>query len=155
MSAFDASWLAQHQTKMASFRGEPIRPAPLLIEFSIPHALKLPNQTNGRFWPASHAYRKRLLPMVAEAVNPWAGHQPMERARLTFTRYSVGTPDPDAVHGCIKPLLDLLLVQSKTHPSSFGLIRDDSPDLIEYMAVGIKVAHRAEQRTSVRIERLA
>lgn len=140
---------------MAALRGEPIKPAPLLIEFSIPHALKLPNQTNGQFWPAGHAYRKRLLPMVAEAVKPWAGHACMERARLTVMRYSVGTPDPGAVPAAVKPLVDLLLVQSKTHPHSLGLIRDDSPAHIELIAVGVKVSHRNEQRTVVRIERLA
>lgn len=152
---FDAAWLSAHNAKMASFRGEPVKSPPLLIEFSIPVALKLPNRTNGGHWINLYAYRKRLVPLVADAVKPWAGHQPMERARITFSRYSVGTPDPDAVHASVKPLLDLLLVQSDTHPHSFGLIRDDSPDLIEYMAVGIKVSHRSEQRTSVRLERLA
>lgn len=155
MNGFDASWLRQYETRMASLRGEPIKLPPLLIEFSIPHMMRLPNRTNGNHWSVSHAYRKYLLPMVSDAVEPWAGHQPMERARLTFSRYSVGFADPDAVHGSVKPLLDLLLVQSKTHPSSLGLIRDDSPMHIEYAAVGIKVAHRIEQRTRVRIERLA
>lgn len=155
MNGFDASWLRQHETRMASLRGEPIKPPPLLVEFSIPHMMRLPNRTNGNHWSVSHAYRKKLAPLVAEAVKPWAGHLPMERARIMFSRYSVGTPDPDAVHASVKPLLDLLLIKSDAHPHSFGLLTDDSPDLIEYMAVGIKVAHRNEQRTSVRIERLA
>lgn len=140
---------------MTVLRGEPIKPAPLLVEFSIPHVLKLPNQTNGYFWPVAHAYRKTLVPLVAEAVKPWSGHQPMEKARIIIMRYSVGVCDPDAVPAASKPLIDLLLVPSKVHPHSFGLIQNDSPAHIELIAVGVKVAHRHEQRTSVRLDRLA
>lgn len=151
---FDQAWLAQHNAKMAAFRGEPIKPPPLLVEFSIPYALKLPNTTNGRHWIAAHGYRKRLGEMVAEAVKPWAGHQPVGRARVTITRYSIGTPDPDAIGAACKPLIDLLLVKSKVHPHSFGLLVDDSPAHIEFVPVAVKVATRKEQRTHVRIERL-
>jgi len=146
-AAWDMSWLKQHQTRMASMRGEPIKPPPLLIQFSIAHALKLPNTTGGYFWPASHAYRKKLLPLVADAVKPWEG-------RVTITRYSVGIPDPGAVMAATKPLVDLLLVRTKTHPSSMGLIRDDSPAHIELIAVGAKAESRKHQRTEVKIERI-
>lgn len=140
---------------MAAFRGEPIKPPPLMIQFSIPYALKLPNTTNGRHWIAAHAYRKRLGEMVGEAVKPWAGHQPMERARVTITRSSVGVPDPDAVGAACKPLIDLLLVRSKVHPASFSLITDDDPAHIVFVPLAEKVAHRSEQRTSVLIESLS
>lgn len=154
MPGFDQAWLNVHQTRMATFRGEPVKPSPLLIEFSIPVALKLPNQANGRHWTASYAYRKRLLPMVAGAVKPWAGHLPMERARVEITRFSVGVGDQDNVTASVKPLLDLLLVRSATHPHSFGLLVDDGPDHITLTVIGAKVAHRSEQKTAVRIERL-
>lgn len=154
MAGFDQSWLSAHNAKMAAFRGEPIKPPPLMVEFSIPVALKLPNRTNGQHWSAAHAYRKELLPLVAEAVKPWAGHLPMERARVTIKRYSVGVCDPDAVPAACKPLIDLLLAPSKVHPHSFGLIQDDSPAHIELVAVGAKAASRAAQRTVVLIEQL-
>lgn len=152
---FDDAWLNAHNAKMAAFRGEPTRPAPLLIEFSIPAALKLPNETNSQHWIKSYAYRKRLVPMVAEAVKPWAGHAPMERARVEITRFSVGVGDQDNITASVKPLLDLLLLRSRTHPHSFGLLVDDSPGHIDLVVVGAKAERRSDQKTAVRIERLA
>lgn len=149
------SWLAAHQAKMAAQRGEPVKPAPLLIDFSIPYALKLPNTTNGRHWIAAHGYRKRLGEMVAEAVKPWQGHAPMERAKVTITRWSVGIADQDGVVASVKPLIDLLLVRSKVHPHSFGLITDDDPKHIELVVTGAKATSRKEQRTHIMIERLS
>jgi hypothetical protein len=155
VAGFDQAWLAAHQAKMAAHRGEPIRPAPSLVEFSIAYPLKLPNTTNGRHWIAAHGYRKRLGEMVGEAVKPWNGQQPMERARVTITRWSIGVCDADNLVSSVKPLLDLLLVRSKAHPHSFGLIRDDDPAHVELVVLPGKAASRKEQRTDVRIERLS
>jgi hypothetical protein len=148
----DAAWLAQHEAKMAGLSGVSLKPPPLLIQFEIPHAMRLPNVSNGKHWSAGVAYRKMLLGLVEPAVKAWAGHHPIERARVTITRYSVGTPDIDGAWGSVKPLVDLLLGKSKTHPHSLGVIRDDSQDHIALAVFVEKVAHRDQQKTSVRIE---
>lgn len=154
MSGFDAAWLAAYQARIAGMRGEPTKPAPLLIEFSIPVATRLPNRTQGQHWSAGHAYRKALLPLVSEAVKPWVGHAPMERARVTVTRRSVGVPDTDNCWASAKPLIDLLLARTKTHPHSLGLIVDDAPGQMELTVHSERVRHRDQHETHVRIERL-
>jgi hypothetical protein len=154
VSAFDESWLVAYRARMAGMQGEPTKPAPLLIEFSIPVATKLPNRTQGQHWSAGVAYRKALLPLVAEAVKPWVGHAPMEKARVTITRRSVGVPDQDGCWASAKPLIDLLLARTKIHPHSLGLIVDDAPGQIELTVLSERVRHRDQHETIVRIERL-
>ncbi|MHB1666160.1 hypothetical protein [Thiomonas sp.] len=53
--------------------------------------------------------------------------QPLERAFITFRRYSAGNLDWDNAYGGIKPLLDCLLMPSKNNPDGLGFVRDDSP----------------------------
>lgn len=154
MSAFDESWLTAYQARMAGLRGEPTKPAPLLIEFSIPVATKLPNRTQGQHWTAGVAYRKALLPLVVEALKPWVSHAPMERARVTITRRSVRLPDADNCTASVKPLIDLLLARTKTHPHSLGVLVDDGPGQIELTVLAEWVRHLDQQATHVRIERL-
>lgn len=154
MNAFDESWYRQHQSHMASLRGEPVKLPPLLIEFSIPHAMRLPNVVNGTHWASHVAYRKELLPLVADAVKPWTGHQPIDRAKVTIIRYSVRLCDHDNCVASVKPLVDLLLVRSGVHPHSLGLLVDDGPDHIDLSVSSAKAETRAEVRTAVRIERL-
>lgn len=139
---------------MASLRGVASKPAPDRVAFSIPHLLPLPNATNGKHWAAGHAYRKRLLPMVAAYAHLWAGCVPMERARITIVRHSTGEPDEDNLRASVKPLIDLLLVLSKTHPHSLGLVVDDTRWRVEQVVASVRVSKRAEQRTEVIVERL-
>lgn len=155
MTHFDESWLVAHQAKMSGLRGIPTKPPPLLVEFSIPVATRLPNVAQGHHWKASMDYRKSLLALVAPAVKPWEGHAPMECARITIVRRSIGSPDPGAAMASVKPLVDLLLVRSKTHPHSFGLVRDDSAQHIKLIVSSERVRHRDQQGTDVRIERLS
>lgn len=154
MVGFDNTWLAAHQAKMAGFRQQAMPPIPDRIQFALPVLLKLPNRTLGQPWQAAYAQRKKLAPMVDEATREWQGRVPMERARVTVTRYSLGVADDDNVAASIKPLVDLLLVRNKTHPSSVGLVVDDSPDHMDIRWGVVRVATRVEQRTEVLIEKL-
>jgi hypothetical protein len=154
MSPFDEAWLASHNAKMARIRGEPTKPAPLLIEFSLPFLLRLPNRTTGQHWSGGHAYRKSLLGPVAQALAPWQGHHPMERARVTVCRFTTRLPDHDGNVASLKPLIDLLLVRSKVHPSSLGIIRDDDPAHLELIALAQRVTNNEHKCTTVTIEQL-
>lgn len=151
-AAWDASWLKQREAQAAAARGEPTLPAPARIEFSIPLLLKLPNQTNGKHWTAGMKYRAELLPIVAEAVEPWAGREPINKARIIVTRRSLRPVDEDNLAASLKPLVDLLLVRSETHPHSLGLLVEDNPDHLSQSARHVRVSERRLQRTVIVIE---
>lgn len=51
---------------------------------------------------------------------------PIELSNIVIHRYCAGTPDWDGLYGGLKPLLDVLVVQSKRNPQGLGIIRDDS-----------------------------
>jgi hypothetical protein len=152
---FDESWLAAHETKMAQLRGEPTKTAPLLVEFSLPCLLKLPNRTLGHHWSKGHAYRKSLLGPMSEALAPWRGHMPIRKARVTVTRYTTGKiPDGDNTTASCKPAIDLLLVRSATHPHSLGVIYDDDPAHLSLIATAERVTRKSDQNTHFRIENI-
>ncbi|MBP8176828.1 MAG: hypothetical protein KAX77_03595 [Xanthomonadales bacterium] len=59
----------------------------------------------------------------------------IKRCRILIERHSAGRPDPDAIKGCAKPLLDVLQPRSKRHPYGLGVIADDSDAVIEHLDV--------------------
>lgn len=150
---YDEAWLLEHQAKMAGLKSLP--PLPDRIEFSLPFLLKLPRVTMGRHWSAGAAYRKKLAPLVEAAIRPWLGHAPMKKAKVTVTRVSTRWPpcDYDNNVTSTKPLIDLLLVRSKTHPHSFGLLEDDDPDRLMRIISAERCTRIREQHTEVIIER--
>ena len=150
---FSESWLAEHEAKMAGIKG--VRPLPNTIRFAIPLLLLLPNRTNGRSWHQYHRQKTRLRKLMDAEVGRWSGHAPMNLARVTISRFGSGIePDPDNLMASCKPLIDLLLVKSRAHPHSFGLIVDDAPQFLLPVAFFVQVDHKSEERTEVLIERL-
>lgn len=112
---------------------------------------------SSRNWRAVWAERKRMQKGwawdIALRLMP-ARPEPLQRARVTIYRHSVGTLDQDnAVGGC-KALVDVLKPPGKRNPHGMGLIVDDTPDCLELVVKQIKVARRSEQRTVVTIEPL-
>jgi Holliday junction resolvase RusA-like endonuclease len=152
-NGFDEKWYEDYQRKRAG-QGDGVR-LPDIIEFEIPLILKLPNTLSGRHWSAHMAQRTKMKPMLEIALRPFFGCMPMEKASVTITRYSTGStrPDTDNLFASVKSLIDLLLVRSKKHPHSFGLIIDDHPDRLTPHMLSERCATRKEQRTKVKIER--
>ena len=145
--AFTEQWLADYQARMAGLKDA--RPLPDVIHFTIPMKLILPNRLNGKSWGPFYGQRKRLKTLLDAEIGRWSGHAPMERARVTVTRFGSGRePDPDNLNASIKPLLDMLLVKR------FGLIRDDASKHMVPIAAFVRVAHKPQERTEVLIERL-
>ena len=79
---------------------------------------------------------------------------PMNRARVTIERWSIGTPDMDGLVGGTKDLIDALLPVSKTHPCGLGIIHDDAPAHMDLIVRGVRVSKRSEQCTVVVVEEL-
>jgi hypothetical protein len=140
---------------MSTIKGQSIPVLPDTIQFSIPVLLKLPNQMSGKGWQVAFAQRKKLMPLVHEATRAWHGREPIDRAVVTVTRFATGPEcDDDNAAASVKPLVDLLLVRSKTHPHSVGIVVDDSPAHMIQNSRVVRVATRKEQRTEVTIQRL-
>lgn len=155
MGSFDEAWLAAYKLRLAGAKSAARLPD--RIEFSVPRLLALPNVTGGQHWTLAVRRRTILAPLVGEALRPWLGCIPMQRARVTVTRYSTGDvrPDTDNAFASLKPLIDLLLVRDKTHPHSFGLIEGDAPHQIFPIALAVRCSTKKDQRTEVVIERLS
>ncbi len=107
------------------------------------------------------ARNKRALGReIAAALGGRLPAQPIERARVTVTRCSVGVPDQDGAIGGIKDLLDVLTTPwvtpkgQRRNKFGLGLIRDDDPARCE-VAVRCERCRSAEQRTEVTIEEVA
>lgn len=80
--------------------------------------------------------------------------EPLQRARVTIYRHSVGTLDQDNAIGGCKALVDVLKPAGKRNPHGMGLIVDDTADCLELVVKQIKVTRRSDQRTVVTIEPL-
>jgi hypothetical protein len=164
---FDEEWLARHNAKMAAARRAlqhaftPPPPVPMIIVqppadrigFSLPLLLLLPNRMAGKHWSVAHKQKGELQKHVAIASNLWLDRPPMERARVTITRFCCGVePDPDNLMASCKPLIDLLLVKSDKHPHSFGLIVDDDKARLLPVAASQRVPRKTDERTEVLVE---
>ena len=153
---FDEAWLKAHEAKMAATKSAPATlPAPAppddgIITFTLPRAIPLLNELLRMHWSMRRKYQQSLSAEIAQLISHALGRTPLERATVTITRYSVGTPDHD---GCTpKSLLDCLLVRSATHPAGLGLLIDDSPAHLTLRVIPVVCATRKEQRTEVKIE---
>ncbi|MBM9401579.1 hypothetical protein JUN65_08265 [Gluconacetobacter azotocaptans] len=104
------------------------------------------------------AKNKRALGReIAAALGGRLPSEPIEWARVTVTRFSVGMPDQDGAAGGIKDLLDVLTTPwitpkgQRRNKFGLGLIRDDDADRCLQVVLCVK-CRAAEQRTEVVIE---
>lgn len=125
------------------------------ITFSLPFALPSLNVRDRRHW-RQHVKDKRAMyleVLAATGGTRYLPAEPFERARVTVTRHSAGSLDPDSEGACCKSLLDVLCVPSRVHPAALGIIRDDSARHLE-LIVRQAPAKRGHGSTLVTIERL-
>jgi hypothetical protein len=158
MNSFSDAWLVQHQAKMAAMRAEPVAvaaPASELVEFVLPHATLLLNTLLRMHWTVRRKYQKSLAGEIAALTRDAAGHQPFDRASILVTRYCLQLADPDNLPSSAKCILDSIVVRSTRNPDGIGLIQNDTAAHITLEVRQVKVSKQAEQRTTVRIERLA
>lgn len=147
---FNAAWLKEYQARNVG----PVE-LPDVIGFTLERPTRLLNELLRMHHIERTSYRESLSAQIAAAT----GHlpmniEPMQRARVTITRYSVKLPDWDGLYGSAKPLVDCLLVRSAKHPSGLGFLVDDSPAHLDLIVRSERVPQRSKQRTVVLIERL-
>jgi hypothetical protein len=148
---------SRHKAGVRSDIGPPtLRPAkiyPAGIIFTLSRPTRLLNVSIRQHWTARKKYQAALSAEIASLVPDVTEPYPFERAVVTVTRHSIGTPDRDGFIGGLKPLIDCLLVRSARHPHGLGFIVDDDPEHLTLVANAVRCRTRGEQRTEVCIER--
>lgn len=99
------------------------------LSFTLPFALKGLNARQRMHWAARKRERDDMKNQVIAAIGgtrylPFK-HMPIEFATIDVCRYSWKPLDPDNLRATVKPLLDVLCVQSATHPCGLNIIADD------------------------------
>ena len=148
MSGWSEAWLREHQARFLRDNafGQDI------VQFTLDKPVKLLNEILRMHWRERQRYAKHLAAQIA--LRHKGIREPMQRAAVTVTRYSVREPDHDGLIGGCKLLIDCLLVYSDKHPHGMGYLVDDSPAHMEFTARHVKAESRKAQGTTVRIERL-
>jgi hypothetical protein len=90
--------------------------------FEIPGLPKLPNQFNRGGWKPRYGALKTWRKRVVKYAFAFRPIKPLEKARVTLTRYSSVEPDYDGLVGAMKPILDGLV--------DAGIIIDDKMSVI-------------------------
>lgn len=154
MSArFSESWLKNYEARQQ--RGFAVE-LPDTFGFTLQRPILLLNRLLRLHWAERSAYANELSEEIAGLTRHLpAGAKPLDRARVTVTRYSMGTADQDNLTAAVKPLLDALLVRSATHPAGLGFLVDDAPAHLELIVRGQQAEKRTAQRTVVLVERIA
>ena len=126
------------------------------LAFVLPRVLPSLNQRLRTHWAKAGREQAALAWDVTAAIGGphWFPRPPFGKARVSVVRNSAGALDPDSLAGHVKPLLDVLCVNSRVHPNGLGIIEDDAPDKCELIVTQHR-ASRGEGFTAVRIEELA
>jgi hypothetical protein len=80
---------------------------------------------------------------------------PIQRCEVEIERHCSGRlPDWDNLYGGFKPILDCLVVRTKTNPHGLGVIEDDAPTcIIKLTAVPVKCS-KGEHKTIITIKEI-
>lgn len=122
------------------------------ITIEIPEATPLLNK-----WQRMHYQeRKRVAERFGWLVRQAYRHEgdPIEHCMIHVERHSAGLPDWDGLHGGLKPILDCLVVRTKTNPHGQGIIVDDNPNVIKKLTAEPVKAKRGEGKTILHITEL-
>lgn len=125
------------------------------VTFDLDSPTILLNKWQRLHWAARRKHNAELSILVRHALGRRVPAEPWEYARVIVERRSVQIPDWDGLYGGLKPLLDCLVRRTENNPHGVGLIEDDSPtNLIQLLAVPVRVRKRADQGTTVSVERV-
>lgn len=131
--------------------------APRVIRFTLDEPTPLLNTVLRKHFRQRASAKRSLARQIVALLGPDRPSEPMQKARVTITRYSCGQPDLDGVYGGAKDCLDVFTTPAPMangkvrNKFGIGLIVDDSPKHIDLNVESVK-CKRYEQRTEVVIE---
>lgn len=113
----------------------------MTITLSIPEPTPTLNQWQRMHW----AQRRKLCERFAWLLklgNPKKQGKEISHCQIVIYRMSPGArPDWDNLYGGFKPLLDCLVMPTKSHPHGLGWIVDDNPACIDQL-IGVSIDTR-------------
>jgi len=119
------------------------------ISFQIPEATPSLNVLRKLHYQAY----KRLRDRIAWMVKVHVGNNlvPIKRCKIEIIRFGSRSLDWDNCYGGIKPLMDCLVIPTKSNPSGLGVILDDNPDVVVSLIMKQEKTSRKDEKTFVRI----
>lgn len=126
-----------------------MKPQPIIFE--IPEATPTLNVWQRMHFRAKRRLMERYRMLILETLGRHRPRQPIERCVVRIERYSPKLPDWDNLYGGLKPVGDVLVVQSERNPLGLGLILDDSPKVIIELIAKPMPCKQREQKTVVSI----
>lgn len=119
------------------------------ISFEIPRATPSLNEIKGM----NRYVYKKLMTQFAWLVKIEVGNnfKPFKKCKIEVVRFGSRLLDWDNAYGGLKPLMDCLVVSTKTNPHGLGLIEDDNPKVVTRLTMKQEYAKRNEGKTFVRI----
>lgn len=158
MAGFDEAWLASYKQKRASqSTPKPAAHAPAQVIDTITLTLRRPSITLNQLMRLHWSCRGKVASALSDELARQLPHDmtgfPMQKAKVTLTRYSVQVIDDDNLRGA-KLLIDCLLPNSGKHPHGLGLVIDDDPSHMLQTMQSVVVRKLKDQRTEIVIERV-
>ncbi|NHN85784.1 hypothetical protein GOB93_14200 [Acetobacter musti] len=130
-----------------------------VIHFTLPEPTPLLNTQLRKHFRQRSKAKIALARQIIAILGPDRPAEPMQKARVTVTRFSCGLPDYDNLYGGVKDALDVLTTPAAQangkvrNKYGIGLIVDDSPKHINLIVEPVK-CRRSEQRTEFLIEEI-
>jgi hypothetical protein len=123
-----------------------------MIRIAIPETLPTPNVLLRLHWSKRGRIQRRVATMIGGALLQagWRPGAPLAAVEVRIRRYSAKQPDPDALPGTAKLILDALQPASKRHPYGLGVIADDSAKCVK--ALHVEHVGKRQARTEIEIE---
>lgn len=117
------------------------------LEFKIAETPDSPNRLLGAHWTKRAGYAKKWERIVWKHVWQQLPQKPLNRAKVTLTRFSTKKMDADNARSSFKPVMDALV--------KLGVLADDSPSVVGEPQVLQEKAPLRQKGIVVRIEEVA
>jgi hypothetical protein len=120
---------APREEKKPKGKPRPLACGPRTLVFELP-LVPMRNAYDRMHFRAKRRLKDQLSALFCQQC-PLASGVPLPRCAIEIVRYSQVEPDPDNLHGFVKPILDAMQLASERHPYGASIIENDSSDYIE------------------------
>lgn len=115
----------------------------------IPEATPSNNKIKGMHYHDYKRARHKWSWLVVEAVP--IKRPAIQKCDIKITRHGSRMLDWDNCYGGIKPLMDSLVIASKTNPCGRGVIEDDNPNIVLSLVMDQVKCKRKDEKTVIEI----
>jgi hypothetical protein len=120
---------APREDRKASGKPRPLKCGPRTLTYELP-SVPMRNAYDRMHFRAKRRLKDQLAALFCRQT-PLASGIPFDRATVEIVRYSSVEPDPDNLHGFVKPILDAMQISSERHPYGASIITNDNREAID------------------------